>query len=314
MTRTPPLHGPRKIDPLSAGTPGHYEDDLLSVVHRTRHAWPTTHRQHTGRVTRTRHFSVLRNGSRPLITHGFTPRELDNDLAGRLAEELFAPGWLSGAEVFERAFTGVVKSTLDDPVQAWSTFYANTLDRIRTDSAPDEAGAGPGRSSIAEIVPVYTRAMELVPPGRVLDVGSCFGFLALLFAERDDTSVIASDVADGTVELLRVIARQRGLSLGTLICDAARIPLPDRAVDTVTAVHLLEHLDHEHGRAVLDEALRLARRRVVVAVPFESEPTAAYGHVRTFREPDLAALGEATGRPFEVSAHHGGWLVVDCRD
>lgn len=311
MTRTPPLHGPRKIDPLSTDTPGRYEDDLLSVVHQSRYPC-NPHRLHTGRVTHTRHFCVLRNGSRPLITHGFTAPELDNDLAGRLAEELFAPGWLSGAEVFERAFTGIVKSTLDDPVQAWSTFYANTLDRIRTDSARDDAGTG--HSSIEEIVPVYTRAMDLVPPGRILDMGSCFGFLALLFAERADTSVIASDVADGTVELLRVITRQRGLSLGTLICDAARIPLPDRAVDTVTAVHLLEHLDHEHGRAVLNEAIRLARRRVVVAVPFESEPTAAYGHVRTFSEPELAALGEATGRPFEVSAHHGGWLVVDCRD
>ncbi len=57
--------------------------------------------------------------------------------------------------------------------------------------------------------------------------------------------------------------------------------------------------------------LRVARRRAVVAVPFEDEPTPAWGHVRTFDLDDLHALGAATGLPYTVDEHHGGWLVID---
>jgi hypothetical protein len=53
------------------------------------------------------------------------------------------------------------------------------------------------------------------------------------------------------------------------------------------------------------------RRRAVVAVPFEEVPHPAWGHVRTFDLDALEALGAATGLPYRVDEHHGGWLVVD---
>ena len=69
----------------------------------------------------------------------------------------------------------------------------------------------------------------------------------------------------------------------------------------------------EQGMAdpVLAEMLRLARRRVVIAVPYEPVPNPVWGHVRRFGHDELTALGEGTGRPFQVTDHHGGWLVVD---
>ena len=57
--------------------------------------------------------------------------------------------------------------------------------------------------------------------------------------------------------------------------------------------------------------VRVARQRVVVAVPFEDAPDPAWGHVRTFDLAALDALGAATGRPYRVEEHHGGWLVAD---
>lgn len=304
------LRGSRRIDPFAAEDPGRYADGLVEVVRIDGSGFGMTA---STEVVRTRHFRLCRVGERLEIGHVLPPERLDNDLATLLAHELFAPGWLNGADVFERVFTGVVKTTVDDPVEAWSLFYGNTFTRIR--EGWEGIGAEPSdRTSIDEIVPVYRRVSQLVPAGRVLDLGCCFGFLAMLLAERPDTEVIASDIADGTVKLLRSTARKRGLSLGTLVCDGARVPLPNHAVDTVTAVHLLEHVEPEHGSAVLAEALRLARRRVIVAVPFEVEPTAAYGHVRTFDLAQLTTLGRSTGLPFHVDEHHGGWLVVECGD
>ena len=76
------------------------------------------------------HFCLWERGRRIEVSHWLRPDQLDNDLAGLLAEELFAPGWLSGVDIFERVFTGVVRSCVHDPLLAWNTFYGNTLARI----------------------------------------------------------------------------------------------------------------------------------------------------------------------------------------
>jgi hypothetical protein len=103
------------------------------------------------------------------------------------------------------------------------------------------------------------------------------------------------------------------VSLHALAGDALAVPLADRCADTVFAVHLLEHLPRGLDEVVLREMLRLARRRVVVAVPFEDEPNPTWGHLRTFDTAALHALGLATGHPFEVAEHHGGWLLIELR-
>jgi SAM-dependent methyltransferase len=49
------------------------------------------------------------------------------------------------------------------------------------------------------------------------------------------------------------------------VCDAARLPFPDRSFDVVVAVRLLTHLDG--WRAALAEMCRVARRTVIVDYP-----------------------------------------------
>lgn len=294
------------IDPLAPAAPGGYSDHLVDVACEN---WIPDPFATAAQIAETPHFSLRRWGRRMQLSHRLRPDQLDNDLTGMLVEELFEPGWLSGNDIFESVFTGVVRSAVHDPLLAWTTFYGNTMTRIgETWSRRTEPNH---HSSIAEIAPVYARALRLVPPGRVLDLGSCFGFFALLLARRPRNSVIASDIAAGSMRLLDTVARTWRRPLETLVCDAARVPLPDRSVDTVTVIHLLEHLTPPQGAAVMLEALRLAARRVVVAVPFEDEPTAAYGHVRRFDVASLTELGTSTHRRFGVTEHHGGWLVVN---
>ncbi|WP_431877037.1 mycofactocin oligosaccharide methyltransferase MftM [Amycolatopsis sacchari] len=283
------------LDPLGAYPAGQYLDDVVRVVRAEDDGGPA--------VVRTEHFRLSRTGRRIEVAHRLCPEQLDNGLTGLLIDELFAPGWLCGQDVFERVFTGVVRSTLPDPRQAWCTFYANTLAHLR-----EPRHAPP---LIAGIAPVYSRVLRLVRPGSVLDLGSCFGFLPLLLAQRPRTTVTASDLVPGTMRVLDTVAAANGVPLRTLVCDAARVPLPDSTVDTVTVVHLLEHLPPAQGEAVLAEALRLARSTVVVAVPFEDVPNADYGHVRRFDLATLAELGAGTGWRARVSEFHGGWLVLD---
>jgi len=296
---------PQAVDPLAPCPPGRYADHLVSVLRTQR---PDSPADRDGSVVRTDHFRLTQRAGRIQVSHWLRPDQLDNDLAGLLEVELFMPGWLSGTEIFERVFTGVVRSCIDDPLLAWCTFYGNTLARIRQCwQTPADGFTGPPISAFAQ---VYAHALQLIPVGRVLDVGSCFGFLPLLLAERPANAVTASDLSGGTMRLLEAVAAARGVRMSTLVCDAARIPVADNWAETVSVIHLLEHMSPVHARAVVGEALRVARSQVVVAVPFEEQPTAAYGHVRAFDLRQLGDLGERTGYRSSVHEHHGGWLVL----
>ena len=236
------------------------------------------------------------------VLHDIRADELSNDLAGWIADDLVAPGLLDPAR-FEEAFVGVVHDV--DP--GWTAFYRNTLAALRSAAMP----AGPPSGTKAGMAPVHDRAAALAVGRHVVELGCCFGFLSLRLAERH--RVTAVDLVPGTARLLGDVSTALGTPVATLAGNALAVPLADASADTVFAVHLLEHLPRGLDARVLAEMLRVARRRVVVAVPFEDEPTPAWGHVRTFDGDDLHALGAATGLPYSVEDHHGGWLVVDRR-
>jgi SAM-dependent methyltransferase len=230
------------------------------------------------------------------LRHRIGPHEISNDLAGWIADDLVAPGLIEPS-AFERTFVSVVASV--DP--GWTAFYRNTLAELAAGGAPGGTNAG--------MAPVHARAVELAR-GSVVELGCCFGFLSLALAGAGH-EVTAVDLSAGTVRLLASVAPALDRPLRAVVGDATAVPLADAAADTVFAVHLLEHLPPVLAPVVLAEMVRVARRRVVVAVPYEDEPDATWGHVRTVDAAALDALGAATGLPYRVEDHHGGWLVVD---
>lgn len=295
---------PSVIDPLDPGAEPRVYSDRLVLVRSWRGPRP---RRHLGAV-RTEHFDVHREGHRVHLVHAIPDDRIDNDLAGLLSDELFQPGWLRGQDLFERLLTGIVVSSADDPTDAWAGFYRNTLARVS--QALRGAGGRAAHGSIDGYAPVYRRVESHLAGGTALEVGSCFGFLSLRLAAAG-RQVTASDVSPGTVDLLDAVARRLDVRLETSVADATRLPWGDRSFDNVLLIHLLEHLEPALGDRAVAEAVRVARRRVVVAVPFEDEPDETWGHVRTVTLDDLAGWGEASGHPYRVTEHHGGWLVVD---
>lgn len=86
-----------------------------------------------------------------------------------------------------------------------------------------------------------------------------------------------------------------------IVADAAKVPVDDKSYDVVCANELLEHV--ADPQAVLKEAVRVARKKVIITVPYEGKWPAALkpfwnpGHVRfydraTFEE-ELKQLGLA---------------------
>ncbi len=248
-----------------------------------------------------RRIGAYRSDGRLIVEHRLRPADLSDELATTIVADLADGELLHGQADFEEAFTGLIRSTVDGPQAAWRRFYANSVAHL-------ESGA-------AGFSPIHSYAAGLVQGRDVIDLGSCFGFFPLRLA-RHGIGVVATDLSGPTMNLLSRIGPLLRRRLLTLTCDAAAVPLPDRCAATVTALHLLEHLPPQRADDVLDEAVRLARHRLVVAVPFEAEPTSCYGHVQRFGPAEIDRLAgrlrdRHPGLRVRTAEHHGGWLIAD---
>jgi len=246
----------------------------------------------------TPHF-LIRNGRvRPRFPGG----PVSNELAGHIAAELGPLGLVPDGRAFERLFVEVVLATHPDPARAWGAFYDNTMRRLR--------GPERGRTdSVATFARIYRHVMSLIRGRTVLDIGSCFGFLPWL-------RVIGADLDPAAAALAGRMAREQASRARFAAADLLALPAGDEAVDTVLAVHVLEHVPAAATGPALAQLLRVARRRVVVAVPLEDSPDPTFGHVQAFDLHTLAAIAasvDAPGWSRAVYSADGGWLVLDRR-
>lgn len=232
------------------------------------------------------------------------PPALDADLGDALAAGLLGPA-PADLPAFEAAFVAVVEARDPDPQRAWDSFYDATLARL-------EAGGATGAGTVATFGRIWARAIALSRGTRVLDIGCCFGFLPLAWAGRPGAPVLlAADLAEASVSLLARQAARLHRDVAVLCADGTRLPLRDGAVSTVLLLHVLEHVPPAASDLLLREALRVAGRRVVVAVPVEQQADPVFGHVQVFDLARLVRLGRRTGWNVSLADADGAWLVLD---
>jgi SAM-dependent methyltransferase len=250
----------------------------------------------------TRHFLIRDGRVRLRSADG-----VSNELAGHIAAELAPLGLVPDGPAFERLFVDAVLAAHPDPVRAWTMFYDNTMRHLRR---PEHAGTG----CVATFGRIYRHVLSLIRGTTVLDTGCCFGFLPLLAAERGPgLRVIGTDLIPAAAGLAGRMSRSQGSRARFAAADVLALPVADEAVDTVLAVHVLEHLPAEASGRALAELRRVARCRVVVAVPLEEAPDPTFGHVQAFDLSRLAGIGDVPGWAHGVHAADGGWLVLDRR-
>jgi SAM-dependent methyltransferase len=286
-------------------------------------------------VQETPHFMVCRmrsESSRVIIMHTFDDGSLDADLFSMIPDELAPLGVATSASDYGDTVCAIVASTRSPlldvrqgrrvPVSGsamWRSFWLNTLDRLRTLLAEPQPVVPSRASHIVNFATMYRRIMKYCTGTSLLDVGSSLGFLPVLVAEnfadmtvvgcdsRHDLVACASDLA-GAIHPGRVLFLARDV-LSPEFREMGRY-------DTVTAVHLLEHVAEQDVPAALSNMLDVTCRRLIIAVPYEERVLVPYGHAQAFTPEKLRICGrwcvEALGGgQFWCEDLNGGLLVFD---
>ena len=127
--------------------------------------------------------------------------------------------------------------------------------------------------------------------GSLLDVGVGEGtWLDMLARERPALRLAALDLSRQRLADLRV-RHADGTDIAKHHGDVSAMPLPDGSFDVVTLLEVVEHVPDWRG--AVREALRVARRRVLITVPYREElmttvcvhchhPTPLWGHLHRF--------------------------------
>lgn len=285
-------------------------------------------------LSRTSRFVV---GRRPparlaIVMHTLDETTVDEDLASALAEELGPTGALASARAYGEALFAIVASTcpaeldcprcgrlhLDHPA-LWRHYCLNTLDRLRPLLV---GGTAPGPDShVGRFAAVYRRILELRTGTSVLDVGTNLGLLPVLIGECDAAAaVLGCDNRPEAVAVASDLAAAAGA--GRVRFALADVLAPDFAgggrFDTVTAVHLLEHLADAEVPVALANLLAATAGRLIVSVPYEDPVEPLYGHRQAFTPAGLRRWGRWSverlggGRTWCEEAA-GGLLVVERR-
>jgi len=113
-------------------------------------------------------------------------------------------------------------------------------------------------------VGVYRRLLRRMAPRRhdriaIIDLGS--GTTDLLDSLRDYANLLAVGVDFKIDHLLYLRDRSRARRV---VADARDLPFRNGAADVVTSAHFFHHFTPEENVAILGEAMRVARRGVIV--------------------------------------------------
>lgn len=274
------------------------------------------------RFEETAHFLLVRSTAvdRFILAHRFQPSEIDNNLVDRLMQEL--PDVMTSDSTFGQAMIGIVISTNPyDPVSAWGNFSLNTLQQFRT-YLSENTMQYPA-TTIGASATVYRRLFALKVGKSLLDVGCSCAFWPVLVAEREPDAyeqIVGVDNRLTAVNLSEHLATQidrRNLTFLQLDLLNPQFTEQLGTFDTVTAIHILEHLPEVQLPLAFEHLLAVTRHRLIVAVPYEVKATLAYGHEQIFTQKKLEQWGqwctEFTGGSIRYWCEEvvGGLLILD---
>ena len=275
-------------------------------------------------ISETQHFVLCQKpfSHKTVLMHTFGQAEIDADLICFIENELPSFGLIPTAKDFGATLFAVLASTFPSPRDQrtiWRRFCFNSLVKLR-DQIDHPLPTSPEVSYIAPFATIYRRVLDLYAGQSFLDVGCSFGFLPVLMAERVPTICVMGcdnnlDAIRFSTDLVEVTGVRHVTFTLQDVLNATILGLG--TFDTVVALHLLEHLPERDLPIAFTHLLRMTSKRLIIAVPYEQQAIAIYGHECVFTKEKLQRWGkwclealEGQGR-FWCEDVAGGMLIVE---
>lgn len=162
-------------------------------------------------------------------------------------------------------------------------------------------------------IQVKTDILDLLPKdvGSILDIGCGDGFLTNALPE--DIDVVGIDIS---TQALKHVKRKK------LVGSITDLPFQDNSFDLVMANDVIEHLPNDLFKKGLQEIARVARKKIIITVPFKEDLRANIAlckncgtqfhvnmHHRSFDEKTLQQLFPGKWKP--ISFRYSGDMIFD---
>jgi len=241
-------------------------------------------------ISETEHFTICQQPStnKLILMHLFKQEEANADLICFIEDELPTTNIIPSSREFGATLFAILASMYPAPrnQQAiWLNFCLNSLNSLRKQIAQPPLSEHAQVSYIGPFAAIYRRVFEIISGQSLLDVGCSFGFLPVLMSERaHNMHISACDISADAI------------SFSTMLANATKVQnitfsqkdvlsedfLKLGTFDTVTAIHLLEHLTEEDTPTAVDHLLHVTKKRLLIAVPYEEQAQKVYGHYQVF--------------------------------
>ena len=302
----------------------------FKVMHRPGQTFERTKARLTRlelKVQQTPHFLFARvpETQKIILVHQLAQDELDNNVGQYLMQELGPYGFMSSDKAFGAALVGVVNSiNPKDPASVWGIFSINTLQRLR-EKLDNPSKDTNEQDFITPFATIYQYLFDHKVGTSLLDVGCACAFWPLLVAEREKGKyerIVGADNRQDAINLSTNMANLANITNIEFIKSDLLAPefTEIGTFDTVTAIHLLEHIPETQLPHALSNLLKVTKKRLLIAVPYEQQAEVAYGHEQTFSCKKLEQWGEwcveqmdGEGKSFCEDVM-GGILVVERED
>jgi SAM-dependent methyltransferase len=100
----------------------------------------------------------------------------------------------------------------------------------------------------------------------ILEVGCGNGDVSIACAQKG-YEIVATDLAEENLELVKEKASARGLNISTQKANVEKLPFSDKQFDVIICLHTLEHVRDLFG--TIQEIKRVASKRIIIIVPRE---------------------------------------------
>ena len=221
------------------------------------------------KVQQTPHFLFARvpENQKIILVHQMAQNELDNNIGQYLMQELGPYGFMTSDKAFGAALVGVVNSmNPKDPANAWGIFSLNTLKRLRERlNKPLEITNQ--QDFITPFASIYQYLFDHKIGTSLLDVGCACAFWPLLVAEREQGKyerIVGADNRQDAINLSNNMATLANITNVEFIKSDLLTPefVDIRTFDSVTAIHLLEHIPETQLPCALSNLLKVYKKEI----------------------------------------------------